>query len=207
MRLWTPHLAVRRTWTVELRPQPHGPQLACPQCGPAAARVRSATARSAALAHLAGHARLEALPRHLRTCQCHERGCRWHPRHRGCGGPVVLALARERGGRLWRLADVCTSCAAVTHDAAVVPETPAGTPPPRSGRRRSPAPPGLSPHERIRDMLSYLAAALPRPPTLRPACSPCSAHCARTGTDACVCPTVSCAACSWPAGRPERGSN
>lgn len=163
MRLWTPHLAVRRTWTVELRPQPHGPQLACPQCGPATARVRGATARSAALAHLAGHARLDALPQHLRTCQCHERGCRWHPRHRGCGGPIVLALARERGGRLWRLADVCTNCAAATHDAAVVPETPAGTPPARSRRHRSPTPPGLSPQERIRDMLSYLAAALPPP--------------------------------------------
>ncbi|THA81182.1 hypothetical protein E6U81_25405 [Streptomyces sp. A0592] len=161
MRLWTPHLAVRRTWTVELRPQPHGPQLACPQCGPASARVRGATARSAALAHLAGHARLDALPRHLRTCQCHERGCRWHPRHRGCGGPVVLALARERGGRLWRLADVCTNCAAATHDAAVVPETPACPPPVRSRRRRSPAPSGLGPQERIRDMLSYLATALP----------------------------------------------
>ncbi|MGW2587299.1 hypothetical protein ACWCYZ_39530 [Streptomyces virginiae] len=161
MRLWTPHLAVRRTWTVELQPQPHGPQLACPQCGPAAARVRGATARSAALAHLAGHARLDALPRHLRTCQCHERGCRWHPRHRGCGGPVVLVLSRERGGRLWRLADVCANCAAATHDAAVVPETPAGTPPVRSRPHRSPAPPGLGPHERIRDMLSYLAAALP----------------------------------------------
>ncbi|MFJ2751210.1 hypothetical protein [Streptomyces sp. NPDC087297] len=161
MRLWTPHLAVRRTWTVELRPQPRGPQLSCPQCGPAAVRVCGATARSAALTHLAGHARLDALPRHLRTCQCHERGCRWHPRHRGCGGPVVLVLARELGGRLWRLADVCTNCAAATHDAAVVPETPAGTPPVRSRRRRSPAPPGLGPHERIRDMLSYLAAALP----------------------------------------------
>ncbi|AQT70399.1 hypothetical protein B1K54_00245 [Streptomyces sp. fd1-xmd] len=161
MRLWTPHLAVRRTWTVELRPQPHGPQLACPQCGPATACVRGATARSAALAHLAGHARTDALPRHLRTCQCHERGCRWHPRHRGCGGPIVLVLARERGGRLWRLADVCANCAAATHDAAVVPESQADTPTARSRRRRSPAPAGLGLHERIRDMLSYLATALP----------------------------------------------
>ncbi|MGW7440204.1 hypothetical protein [Streptomyces sp. NPDC054849] len=161
MRLCTPHLTVRRTWTVELRPQPRGPQLACPQCGPTAARVKDATARSAVLAHLAGHARLAALPRHLRTCQCHERGCQWHPRHRGCAGPVVLVLTREQGGRLWRLTDACTNCAAATHDAAIVPETPVDASPVRSRRHHSPAPPGLSPRERIRDMLSYLAAALP----------------------------------------------
>ncbi|MFD4937237.1 hypothetical protein [Streptomyces virginiae] len=121
--------------------------------------MQAPTARSAVLAHLAGHARIDVLPRHLRTCQCRERGCRWHPRHRGCGGPVVLLLARERGGCLWRLADACANCAAATRDAAVVPEAPARTP--TKGARRSAPTPCLSPHERIRDMLSYLAAALP----------------------------------------------
>lgn len=159
MRLCTPHLTVRRTWTVELRPQPHGPQLACPQCDQESLAVQAPTARSAVLAHLAGHARIDVLPRHLRTCQCRERGCRWHPRHRGCGGPVVLLLARERGGCLWRLADACANCAAATRDAAVVPEAPARTS--TRGTRRSAPTPSLSPQERIRDMLSYLAAALP----------------------------------------------
>ncbi|MFJ7593369.1 hypothetical protein ACIQZO_39555 [Streptomyces sp. NPDC097617] len=156
MRLWTPDLAVQRMWTVELRPQ-----LTCPQCGPTAVHTHGATARSAALAHLAGHARLDALPLHLRTCQCHARGCRWHPRHRGCSGPVVLVLAREHGGRLWRLADACTHCAAATRDAAVVPEPQADSLPARSRQQPSSAPAGLGPRERARDMLSYLAATLP----------------------------------------------
>ncbi|MET8205894.1 hypothetical protein ABZT51_07560 [Streptomyces sp. NPDC005373] len=122
-------------------------------------------ARSAALAHLARHARLDALPLHLRTCQCHERGCRWHPRHRGCSGPIVLTLAREQGGRLWRLSDVCTACAGATAHAAVVPEpqiASAPSPPqPKQPARNRSEDPGA--RILVRDMLSYLAAALPSP--------------------------------------------
>ncbi|MFG3371074.1 hypothetical protein ACGF0K_39900 [Streptomyces sp. NPDC048156] len=127
-----------------------------------------APARSAALAHLARHARLDALPVHLRTCQCHESGCRWHPRHRGCSGPIVLALARDQGGRLWRLADVCTACASATAHAAVVPGPQLTTvPAPHEPKRRKPPArsgaedPGVRIH--VREMLSYLAAALSSP--------------------------------------------
>ncbi|MGW0316105.1 hypothetical protein [Streptomyces flavidovirens] len=156
---------VPRTWTVELRPQQHGPLLICPQCTPTTS-PRGTTARSAALAHLAHHARGAPLPHHLRTCQCHERGCRWHPRHRGCAGPVLLVLIRESGGRIWRLTDACAACAGATTDAAVVPDTvlaraarPATTSEP--GRTRTRRPRGPSAQVRVREMLSYLAVALP----------------------------------------------
>ncbi|WP_238783682.1 hypothetical protein [Streptomyces monomycini] len=121
------------------------------------------TARSAALHHLAQHAREDALPLHLRTCQCQTRGCRWHPPHRGCTGPVLLVLARDCGGRRWRLADTCAACAAATPQAAAVPDTllahpvaPAAPGRPATGR------PGPGERERVREMLTYLAAALPR---------------------------------------------
>ncbi|MFE2992361.1 hypothetical protein [Streptomyces sp. NPDC059262] len=166
MRLCTASHTVPRTWTVELRPQRCGPELVCPRCRPVTTSAKGGTtARSAVLAHLARHARLDALPLHLRTCQCHERGCHWHPRHRGCSGPIVLALAREQGGRLWRLADVCTACAGATAHAAVVPEprlscSPSLHLPKRPVQSRAEDPRARN---RVRDILSYLAAALPSP--------------------------------------------
>lgn len=165
MRLCTTHPMVRRTWTVELRPEKGGPVLHCPQCPPGSPPARGAA--SQALAHLARHARHDALPQHLRTCQCHPHGCRWHPRHRGCSGPVLLVLTREHGGRLWRLADVCAACAAATTHAAVVPDTvlapaPSAQPEKRARhRQRRTMPSGPSEQVRVREMLSYLAAALP----------------------------------------------
>jgi len=125
----------------------------------------AASARSAALEHLVGHALRDALPSYMRICQCRERGCRWHPRHRGCAGPVRLLLTRERGGRLWRLADACTACASVTEQAAVVPESVPRVTMTSSGssvaRRRNRRPKGPGDQIRVREMLSYLAAALP----------------------------------------------
>ncbi|MDX3642301.1 hypothetical protein [Streptomyces sp. MB09-02B] len=53
-----------------------------------------------------------------------------------CAGPVRLLLASEHGGRVWRLADTCTACAAATAHAAVVPDTSLLT------HRQAPAPPG-----------------------------------------------------------------
>ncbi|WP_251070837.1 hypothetical protein [Streptomyces sp. ISL-96] len=160
---------VPRTWTVELRPQQHGPVLYCPICSSGGQTVRVTAARPAALAHLARHARRDVLPAHLRTCQCQERGCRWHPRHRGCSGPVLLVLTRERGGRIWRLADVCAACASATPHAAVVPDTVLIAT--QKQHPRTPSDPGqvqrkrrqLGPSEQIRvqEMLSYLASALP----------------------------------------------
>ncbi|WP_406516129.1 hypothetical protein OH809_38560 [Streptomyces sp. NBC_00873] len=165
MRLCTTHLVGQRTWTVELRPERGGPTLYCPQCPPGTPPVRAAAPQ--ALAHLARHARRDALPQHLRTCQCDARGCSWHPRHRGCAGPVLLVLTREHGGRLWRLADVCAACAAATTHAAVVPDTalPASsatrTAPTRNRARSRREHRGPSEQVRVREMLSYLAAALP----------------------------------------------
>lgn len=162
MRLCTTHSVVRRIWTVELRPERGGPALHCPQCPPGSPSVRAAA--SQALAHLARHARRDVLPQHLRTCQCYPHGCRWHPRHRGCSGPVLLVLTREKGGRLWRLADICAACAAATTHAAVVPDTALGAAAsagPVTLRRKRSGNGGPSEQVRVREMLSYLAAALP----------------------------------------------
>jgi hypothetical protein len=160
------HPPVPRTWTVELRPQHGGPALYCPRCSPGGQALQATSARPAALAHLARHARSDALPTHLRTCQCHERGCRWHPRHRGCAGPILLVLTREHGGRTWRLADICAACAAATPHAAIVPETALMSQhstkaaiSPRKGKRSHSH--GPSEQALVRDTLSYLAASLP----------------------------------------------
>lgn len=166
MRLCITRPPATRTWTVELRPQPQGPLLTCTQCNLRPETVQGNTARSAALAHLARHARHSLLPQHLRTCQCHERGCRWHPRHRGCNGPLLLVLSRERGGRLWRLADTCMACARAIPDASVVPETalsnPASGPSPRLRRRSTVTRHDGAERVLVCDMLSYLATSLPQ---------------------------------------------
>lgn len=166
MRLCATGRTVRRTWTVELRPQHGGTLMACPQC-PTAGRLlplEPSAVRSTVVAHLAGHARRDALPTHLRTCQCHERGCPWHPRHRGCSGPIMLVLTRERGGRLWRLTDACNACAQTTAHSAIVPEATMYTTTPQAAsprhRKRRERGPGAA--VRVQEMLSYLAAALPR---------------------------------------------
>ncbi|UQA34772.1 hypothetical protein KRR37_14245 [Streptomyces sp. HNA39] len=163
MRLRTVRPQAPRTWTVELRCQTGGLVLVCQHCPQDGRRVAAESARSAALAHLARHARSDLRAPHLRICQCHERGCRWHRRHRGCAGPIRLLLACERGGRIWRLADACGACAAATVQSAIVPDTVLAAPlhplPARPRRPRRPRGPG----ERVRvsEILSYLAAALP----------------------------------------------
>ncbi|MFI5799748.1 hypothetical protein [Streptomyces sp. NPDC051677] len=161
MRLAGAHTHVRRIWTVELRPQAGRPSLWCPHCTVQTPFFQASSARSAALAHLARHARADTLPPHLRTCQCRERGCCWHPRHRGCAGPVLLALTRDRGGRAWRLADTCVACTAATSHTAVVPDT-LCSPHPADTRARARQPQTDDEHrQRVREMLSYLASALP----------------------------------------------
>lgn len=151
---------VQRTWMVELRPDRSGPVLVCSTCPPPGIAPVRAAAHSA-VAHLAQHAHRDALPAHLRTCQCHARGCRWHPRHRGCAGGILLVLVREHGGRRWRLADTCAACAGATEHAAVVPDTALQTLPSAFPPRRRRGPGDLAEEVRVREMLSYLAAALP----------------------------------------------
>nr|WP_234383298.1 hypothetical protein [Streptomyces dysideae] len=179
---------MRRIWTVQLRPQPGGPTLACPHCPTHNHPLQAASARSAALTHLARHARADALPRHLRTCQCRARGCHWHPRHRGCSGPVLLALTCDRGGRAWRLADACAACAAAMSHTAIVPPTllNAGRTQSASGKTRparSTPPYGPGEQQRVREMLTYLAAALPRfsSPTARLLALQCALRADRQG--------------------------
>ncbi|MFE4492434.1 hypothetical protein ACFRKD_08230 [Streptomyces niveus] len=162
----TAYETVRRTWTVELRPQRGGLVLHCPQCNASPAPVPAPSARATVLAHLAHHARRAALPAYLRTCQCRQHGCHWHPRHRGCAGPILLVLTRQRSGRTWRLTDTCAACAGATAHTAVVPDitlaTTACGPAPSNhepGRKRRPS--TLSEQLRVQEMLSYLASALP----------------------------------------------
>jgi hypothetical protein len=159
------HETVQRIWTVQLHPQPGGPLLSCPQCTLHGYRLQAASARSVALTHLARHARRDVLPGHLRTCQCRARNCSWHPRHRGCAGPVLLALTCDRSGRVWRLADACAACAAATTNTAVVPDTLLVSTRPRpagAAARRTRPPHGPGERQRVREMLTYLGVALPR---------------------------------------------
>ncbi|MFJ8010604.1 hypothetical protein [Streptomyces fagopyri] len=162
MRLASAHPAVRRIWTVELCSRAGGPRLVCPHCTVHSPPLQAASARSAVLAHLARHARADALPAHLRSCQCRAQGCSWHLRHRGCAGPVLLALTRDRSGRAWRLSDTCAACAAATSRTAVVPATLINPrPPERPGHHPEPLG-GAGDRTHVREMLTYLSAALPQ---------------------------------------------
>lgn len=97
-----------RSWRITVRTGDSGLQLHCSTCGPVSLPA-DAGGRRATLAHFADHARTAFVDHYLRTCCCGAEGCRSHPRHRGCDGPIVLALSRR--GRTWRLADVCHACA------------------------------------------------------------------------------------------------
>ncbi len=63
-----------------------------------------------------------------------------------CGGAVVLAVTTDRQGRLWRLAEICSRCAASVPDCRVLATAP--TPAPVSGSAPEAAPsqrPGVAP--------------------------------------------------------------
>ncbi len=155
--------AVRRIWTVELHPRAGGPDLVCAQCTARTPACETASARSATLAHLACHARLRTA-RASAPLPVRGPGLPLASRHRGCAGPVLLALTQGRGGRAWRLADTCAACAAATTHTAIVPDTHFGKPKPSStpvpARRGHPA--GAEERLRVRETLTYLAAALPQ---------------------------------------------
>ena len=207
MRLASTHATVQRIWTVELRPQHGRTSSGCPRCSPTATALQAASARSAALAHLARHARTDALPRICAPASAGTRGCHWHPRHRGCAGPVLLALTRDRSGRTWRLADACAACAAATSHTAVVPAHPARPRPGRASRLPDAAPARSAPPSARPNSSAYgkcsptsqpHSPASPPPP---PGCSPCSAPCAPTPAGRSGCPSASCAACGCTAAR------
>lgn len=110
-----------RIWTVDVRTRGGAVTAECRNCGPVREHgTQTRAVRRTVISHLAGHARRDLTPPHLRTCQCGRRGCPWHRRHRGCSGPVLLALAREAGSHVWRLADLCRQCClAIPHTAVV----------------------------------------------------------------------------------------
>jgi hypothetical protein len=91
------------------------------------------SATEAAVAHLAAHAAEQKLPTHLRSCQCGTSGCNWH---RECRGAIVLVLIRQNGGRILRLVDVCTWCAAAISEATQVVEA---DPPPPAPQQAAPS--------------------------------------------------------------------
>lgn len=164
MRLLDPAAARSRSWSVELHTQCSIPRLVCAQCTYRIDPPRGTPVRSIALAHLARHARADTLPLYLRTCQCHENGCRWHSRHRGCAGSVVLVLARSNNGRTWRLADTCAACARATALAAVVPDAVHVSTLMHHGDAASESPPSPTerhPSEQVGVLLDYLSVALP----------------------------------------------
>ena len=159
----------RRAWRVDIGPDPHRATCFAPSC-PEPLHLTGRTIHEAALVHLAAHAQHELLAGHLRTCRCHAHGCAWHPRHRGCTGPIVLTVFRQRHGRTWQLADTCTGCARAIPHAAPVPEpgpqTRALTPSPdrrtpaQSGDRSTSADSRVLQAALLEAVLRYLEAAL-----------------------------------------------
>jgi hypothetical protein len=180
----------QRAWQVDLSPA--GERIRCTDlyCR-GAARTAGRTVHEVALAHLADHARSEPLAEHLRTCRCRAHGCTWHPRHRGCAGPITLVVFRRHHGRTWHLADTCTACAhAIPHAAEVTPapDVPEAddTRPTRRSHHRSPpaAEPAVRHREALRAALDYLDAALSPavPPAARLLALVCLLRADATGT-------------------------
>ena len=129
-----------RIWTVDIRTRNGTPAAECRTCG----QVRdhgggTTTVRRTVISHLAGHARRDLTPDHLRTCQCGHRGCPWHRPHRGCSGSIRLALTVDAASRRWRLADLCHQCCQATAGTTSVPH-----PPPSTARPASAADPAAS---------------------------------------------------------------
>lgn len=114
-----------RIWTVDIRTRSGAPFAECRTCGPVPGHgTQSSAVRRAVITHLADHARRDVTPSHLRTCQCGHRGCPWHRPHRGCTGPVRLALTYDAASRWWRLTDLCHQCCQATVATTSVPHVP-----------------------------------------------------------------------------------
>ncbi|MEV0093828.1 hypothetical protein [Streptomyces sp. NPDC050738] len=142
-----------RVWTVRL--DPYGRlsagtvRLTCSR--PACADQHfphTAEGRKAAVGHVnshLAHIRTGGGPRGRAWCGCRAADCAWHtpdpdtrPGNRPvtgrCGGPIVLAVYADRAGRLWRIAEMCASCAAAVPGCRVLDTAP---PPRRSTAVRS----------------------------------------------------------------------
>ncbi|MEU0896843.1 hypothetical protein [Streptomyces massasporeus] len=119
-----------RRWTVRLDAAGRGSaavRISCSRPACADQRHPSATAgRAAAIAHLKAHLRAAPAPRAGAYCACRAEGCHTHLSDTGrhartepwrCGGPVVLAVIADRGGRWWQAMECCSRCAAATSGA------------------------------------------------------------------------------------------
>ncbi|MGW2088903.1 hypothetical protein [Streptomyces sp. NPDC001880] len=116
-----------RRWTVRLDAAGRGSaavRISCSRPACAEQRLPSATVgRAAAVAHLKAHLRAAPAPRAEAYCACRAEGCQTHLPDTGrharaepwqCGGPVVLAVVTDRGGRWWQAMECCSRCAAAT---------------------------------------------------------------------------------------------
>ncbi|WP_143688561.1 hypothetical protein [Streptomyces barkulensis] len=119
----TPH-PPQRTWAITADTHCAPPALRCTTCGPLPHPPKPTTARETIHNHLRDHLHQSPLAPHLRTCQCRENGCRWHPPHRGCDGLIALYLTHHPTHHLWRVADLCHACATTTPNTAHIPDPP-----------------------------------------------------------------------------------
>lgn len=147
-----------RAWRVDLDPSRTRWSCAAPGC--LGTELKRRRAPQVALGHLAEHAAAEPLPGHLRTCRCQSRGCVWHPRHRGCDGPVSLVVFRSRGGATWQLAHACTACARSIPHAAQLPPPPQLANDPRRTHARQTCTLDATAVNGLDPLLTYLDAAL-----------------------------------------------
>ncbi|MFD7618761.1 hypothetical protein [Streptomyces sp. NPDC059802] len=142
-----------RRWTVRLDAAGRGSaavRISCSRPACAEQRLPSATAgRAAAVAHLKAHLRAANAPRTGAHCACRAEGCHTHLPDTGrharaepwrCGGPVVLAVVTDRGGRWWQAMECCSRCAAATPGAKTAATSQA--PGSRLSERPAPAAPG-----------------------------------------------------------------
>ncbi|WP_406011823.1 hypothetical protein OG520_01140 [Streptomyces sp. NBC_00984] len=142
-----------RRWTVRLDAAGRGSaavRISCSRPACAEQRLPSAAAgRAAAVAHLKAHLRAAPAPRTGAHCACRAEGCQTHLPDTGrharaepwrCGGPVVLAVVADRGGRWWQAMECCSRCAAATPGARTAATSQA--PGPQLSERPDPAAPG-----------------------------------------------------------------
>jgi hypothetical protein len=161
-----------RVWTIRLdpygRPSSGQVKLTCsrPTCPEQRIPQGAAAGRQAAVGHVKEHltkVRDGGGPNGEAWCACRAAGCAWHtpdptarahgttrttsaptPGPDKCGGPIVLSVHTDRAGRLWRIAETCTRCAALIPDckilaAAVPPARPATQAPAAPRPQTSPA--------------------------------------------------------------------
>ncbi|MBA3488726.1 MAG: hypothetical protein H0T78_04135 [Longispora sp.] len=77
-------------------------------------------ARTAALEHLAGHARQAGGVPQSVSCRCQAEEHAWHAGRTSCAGQSVRILASDAAGTSWRMAETCQACATAIPRAVVL---------------------------------------------------------------------------------------